>query len=82
MQWKPKNVSNSREIEKLIQSLEEDISFGKAEVKGKLKRLREKLPLMANLPSLPFVVYLNTTVQDYNRQCSQKPLVEGKKKRN
>ena len=28
-QWKAKNVSNSREIEKLIQSLEEDISFGK-----------------------------------------------------
>ena len=50
MQWKAKNVSNSREIEKLIQSLEEDISFGKAEVKEKLKRLREKLPLMANPP--------------------------------
>ena len=35
-QWKAKNVSNSREIEKLIQSLEEDISFGK-EVKEELK---------------------------------------------
>ena len=36
MRRKAKNVSNSREIEKLIQSFEEDISFGK-EVKGELK---------------------------------------------
>ena len=85
-QWKAKNVSNSREIEKLIQSLEEDISFGK-EVKrswGAGKGFDKNFPSWPNpfFPSFLRCIYYNTTVWDYNRQCSQKPLVEGKKEWN
>ena len=74
-QWKAKNVSNSLEIEKLIRSLEEDISFWK-EVKEEFKSGTKTSPhgptLLSLFLSLYILILIHTKISQKFKKITKK----------